>query len=117
MCEPKFTPGPWKAIWHGNEKYPYPLSLHTKDDRSWIARDGTVSSYANASLLESAPDLYRELTKTVDALRHERKVLHQSVSTADGRVPDEADGAELAEFDRIIANAEATLARARGEPS
>ena len=60
-----WTPGPWKLIWHGNEKYPFPLSLHTADDTCWVARDGTVSSEANARLIASAPALYEALDKLV----------------------------------------------------
>lgn len=57
----EYTPGPWKLIWHGNERYPFPLSVHSADDANWIARDGTVSSRANARLIAAAPDLYEAL--------------------------------------------------------
>lgn len=53
-----WTKGPWKLIRHGNETYPFPLSVHSEDDAFWIARDGTVSSEANAHLITAAPDLY-----------------------------------------------------------
>lgn len=55
------TPGPWKAILHGNETYPFPLSIHTADDANWIARDGTTSSIANACLIAATPDLLEAL--------------------------------------------------------
>lgn len=55
------TPGPWRVIWHGNEKYPYPLSVHTADGAYWITRDGTVSSVANAKLIAAAPDMLAAL--------------------------------------------------------
>ncbi len=57
----EFTPGPWKLIWHSNTTYPFPLSVHTEDDSSWIARDGTISSEANARLIAAAPDLLAAL--------------------------------------------------------
>ena len=62
----KHTPGPWKLIWHGNEIYPFPLSVHTEDDDCWIARDGTVSSEANARLIAAAPDLLAALELMVN---------------------------------------------------
>lgn len=55
------TPGPWKLIWWGNETYPYPLSVHTEDDENWIARDGEVSSVANAHLIAAAPGMLKAL--------------------------------------------------------
>jgi hypothetical protein len=65
MTMAKHTPGPWKLIWHGTEKYPFPLSVHTEDDASWVARDGTVSSAANAALISAAPALYEALESIV----------------------------------------------------
>ncbi len=55
------TPGPWKLVWHGNEAYPFPLSVHTEDDDCWIARDGEVSSEANARIIAAAPELLEAL--------------------------------------------------------
>ena len=57
----KFTPGPWTLIWHGREVYPYPLSIHTEDDSMWIARDGTISTLANARLIAAAPEMLEAL--------------------------------------------------------
>ena len=54
------TPGPWTLIWHGNETYPFPLSVHTEDHSCWIARDGTTSSEANARLIAAAPETAAE---------------------------------------------------------
>ena len=51
------TRGPWKLIWHGNETYPFPLTILTADDEKWKARDGTVSSDANAHLIAAAPEM------------------------------------------------------------
>ena len=58
----KWTPGPWNLVWWGNETYPYPLSILADNDGMWIARDGTVSSEANARLITAAPDLFEALT-------------------------------------------------------
>lgn len=55
------TPGPWKLIWWGNERYPYPLSIDTADDACWIARNGTCSNPADARLIAAAPDLLAAL--------------------------------------------------------
>jgi hypothetical protein len=64
----KATPAPWKLIWHGNERYPFPLTVLTEDDCCWITRDGTVSSEANARLITAAPDMARLLGEMADAL-------------------------------------------------
>ncbi len=50
---------PWKLILHGNEKYPFPLSIHTTDDAEWIARDGTVSSLDHAKLIVAACNAFQ----------------------------------------------------------
>ena len=63
------TPGPWKLIWWGNEEYPYPLSVHSGDDTLWIARDGTVSSHANARLIADAPTLLAQRDEAVALLK------------------------------------------------
>jgi hypothetical protein len=55
------TPGPWKLIWYGTERYPYPLSIHTEDDANWIARDGTVARPEDAQLMTAAPSLLEAL--------------------------------------------------------
>ena len=67
----KHTQGPWKLILHGNEKYPYPLSMHTQDDAIWIASDGRVSSLANAHLIAAAPDLLAALESAVEWDSHD----------------------------------------------
>lgn len=56
----------WKLILHGNETYPFPLSIHTDDDAEWIARDGTVSSLDHARLIAAAPDLLDALKTTLE---------------------------------------------------
>ena len=48
------TPEPWRLIWWGSERYPFPLSIQSADDRYWIARDGQVSSEANARRIVAA---------------------------------------------------------------
>ena len=63
--EVKHTPGPWALIWHGNEKYPYPLSVHTSDGNLWVTLDGQVSSEANARLMAAAPELLKALKRWV----------------------------------------------------
>lgn len=55
------TPGPWRLILHGNERYPYPLSIHTEDGERWIARDGVVATVADAQLIAAAPRLLAAL--------------------------------------------------------
>lgn len=69
----KHTPGPWKAIIHGNEQYPYPLDIVSEDDSCWIARDGTASSLENARLLAAAPDLLRALEGMLALAKDEGK--------------------------------------------
>lgn len=57
MSDAKHTPAPWNLVWWGNERYPFPLSVLADNDGAWVARDGTVSSEANAHLIAAAPDL------------------------------------------------------------
>ena len=59
---------PWKLVWWGNEKYPYPLSLLSNGDGHWIARDGTVSSEANARRIARVPTLEAEVLRLREAL-------------------------------------------------
>ena len=92
MTETKWTKGPWNLVWWGNEQYPYPLSILADGDGAWIARDGTVSSVANAHLIAAAPDLYAAL---------------------DGLIAP-GDGGVFATRNLIDA-AKAALAKARGE--
>jgi hypothetical protein len=66
------NPGPWKLVWWGNEQYPYPLSVLADNDGAWIARDGTVSSEANARLIAAAPDMLAALDPdTLEAIANE----------------------------------------------
>ena len=62
------TDGPWTLIWHGNETYPFPLSLLTSNNDSWIARDGVVSSEANARRIARVPDMEKEILRLREAL-------------------------------------------------
>ena len=55
------TPGPWKLILHGNEVYPFPLSINTADDKRWITRDGTVAYLEDARLIAAAPEMIADL--------------------------------------------------------
>lgn len=63
-----YTPGPWKLILWGNEAYPFPLSIHAEDDSVWIARDGHISSLANAQLIAAAPELLEATREAADYL-------------------------------------------------
>ena len=69
MTEAKFTPGPWALIWHGNEEYPYPLSVHTKDGEYWVVRDGTFALKEDAHLIAAAPEMYEALVDAQKRLR------------------------------------------------
>ena len=51
----------WKLILHGNETYPFPLSIETEDGKEWVARDGTVSKLEHARLIAAAPTMYEAL--------------------------------------------------------
>ena len=66
--ETPWTKGPWKLILHGNEVYPFPLSVHAEDDANWIARDGTTSSIANARLIAAAPEMAELLERALQDL-------------------------------------------------
>lgn len=48
MTSQTWSPEPWDLIWHGNERYPYPLSINSNNGQWWITRDGQVSSGGNA---------------------------------------------------------------------
>ena len=61
----------WKLILHGNEKYPYPLSIHTDDGEEWIARDGEASSLEHAHLIVAAPALHEALARLLEAVSDE----------------------------------------------
>ena len=60
---PAPTPTPWTLIWHGNEKYPYPLSVMSQDGTEWVARDGQVSSEANGRLIVTAVNAHAPLVE------------------------------------------------------
>ena len=66
--ESRHTPKPWKLIWWGNEKDPYPFDVETEDGASWITRAGTVSSKAYGILMAAAPEMYEALRDTADYL-------------------------------------------------
>ena len=59
----------WKLILHGNERYPFPLTIHTEDGSIWVTRDGTVSSLERAHLIAAAPALLEALEEAVEDLR------------------------------------------------
>ena len=80
------TEGPWTLFWHGNETYPYPLSVHTADGAAWIARDGTVSSKASAQLIAAAPELLEALEETVPYLKTHPSSLSEAHETMLSRV-------------------------------
>ena len=64
---PAPTPTPWTLLWHGNEKYPYPLSVMSQDGTGWVARDGQVSSEANARLIVTAVNAHAPLVEACRA--------------------------------------------------
>lgn len=70
----RMTPGPWKLIWHGNEKYPFPLSVHAVDDTYWVTRDGVVSREANARAIALA-DLVPRLVEMVERQQEELRLI------------------------------------------
>ena len=84
------TLGPWILIQHRADSYPFPLSIHTADGSSWIARDGQVSSKANARLIAAAPETAAERDRLravnvelVEALTPFAKVLDGYVNNAE----------------------------------
>ena len=89
------TPGPWKAILHGDEEFPFPLSIHTADGAHWIARGGTTSSLANAHLIAAAPDLLEalremmaaQLTGDVSGHAYTRAMAAAAIAKATGEQP------------------------------
>lgn len=60
------TPENWELVWHGNESYPFPLSIIADNGSRWVARDGTVSSPAIALLLFKAARALPELIARVE---------------------------------------------------
>jgi hypothetical protein len=85
----------WRLILHGNEKYPYPLSIETDDGSKWIARDGFVSSLDAARLIAAAPELRDKVIKLEQELIIEKKAL-ESVCADREQLREEA----LAKFPR-----------------
>jgi hypothetical protein len=88
----------WRLILHGNEKYPYPLSIETDDGSKWIARDGFVSSLDAARLIAAAPELRDKVIKLEQELIIEKKAL-ESVCADREQLREEA----LAKFPRAAA--------------
>ncbi len=68
-CRTTHTSGPWTLILHGNERYPFPLSIRTSNGENWITRDGTVSSLAHARLIAAAPETAAECDRLIEGLR------------------------------------------------
>lgn len=101
------TPPPWKLILHGNEVYPYPLSIHTANDEKWITRDGTVSSLANAHLIAAAPDLLIALA----AIRYTWAGHSEQCETVLCRHNKKCD----CDWPDIAAQCDAAIAKANGE--
>lgn len=93
-------PEKWKLILHGNEQYPFPLSIVTEDGTHWITRDGTVSSLARARLIVRAVNAFDELVLGAQAARV-RLSQH----------PDRTIVDEL-----VVKQLEKALALAKGEP-
>ena len=89
----------WTAIVHGNEQYPFPLSIHTDDSTEWVARDGCVSRREYIHLIAAAPDLYAALEAGIELVGW--------WETEDGTMPASA----VAWRDK----ARAALAKARGQ--
>ena len=94
MTQVKHTPGPWRLVWWGNEAYPYPLSILAENDGAWIARDGHVSSDANARLIAAAPDMLealRGMLRLAEAANvSERIICHEAraaIARATGEKP------------------------------
>lgn len=110
MTKTKFTPGPWKLMWRGNEKYPYPFSINTADNRKWITRDGTVSSKANAHLIAAAPDLYAVL----EALATEVESIARNSFALSRETFEQAFKLMYPEGFALWSEARKTLAKARG---
>ena len=76
---PAPTPTPWTLIWHGNEKYPYPLSVMSQDGTGWVARDGQVSSEANARLIVTAVNAHAPLVEACRAALARINGLHKEI--------------------------------------
>lgn len=81
------TPKPWKLILHGNEQYPYPLSIHSQDGSEWITRDGTVSSLDHARLIAASPTMYEALRMVAlyENAPEVLKAVDAAIAKAEGR--------------------------------
>lgn len=75
---------PWKVILHGNERYPFPLSIHTADDACWIARDGTVSSTGAAHRIVECVNALTGINNPVDAVERARVSLTKAENVISG---------------------------------
>lgn len=95
----------WKAIVHGNEQYPFPLSIHTDDSTEWVARDGCVSRREYIHLIAAAPAMYEALEEVHDFIRF-------GIELGYIRMPD-ADLTDAAHD--VPEKVRAALALARGE--
>jgi hypothetical protein len=102
------TPGEWKLIWHGNETYPYPLSITGDDGQFWIARDGTTSKKANGAFIVALVNAYRS-GKLVDA----EPLLALLAEAREAIIPlrDELGMRGVSELYRPMRNSRATLSR------
>lgn len=79
---PEVRDDEWRLIWHGNEAYPFPLSIVSADGERWIARDGTVSSEAAARLLTAAPKMATALRTQAAEIERLRAALEPFVDAA-----------------------------------
>lgn len=95
------TPGPWKLILHGDEKYPFPLSVNTENDEFWIARDGHVARLSDAHLIAAVPDLLEALEDIYGMIES-----CADVSTSPDSLPQ-----------MVKKQARAAIAKAKGEQS
>lgn len=96
---------PWNLIWHGNEQYPFPLSIHSEDGEEWIARDGTVSSEAYARLIAAAPELLAALKGIIDNTDPDPHDPWRCRTLNNG----------FARWEALIAAADAAIAKAEGK--
>lgn len=71
----KATPGPWQQMLHGNEAYPFPLTINTADGENWVARDGYAARLADAALIVAAVNALPVLLNCAEALQHIKRDL------------------------------------------
>lgn len=72
MSEPKFTPGPWKAVRHGEDIYTWTIQGNDEFEERSLAFVGVGTpnlkrDMANMHLIKAAPEMYDALA---DATRH-----------------------------------------------